>query len=92
MTCTTRLYAIEAWRGLDCVGFSSGRQARSLPARAAHFVVDLGADRLYVRREATPGGRGDQVAAWTPGRGWVVEASAEPTTIRQLTALTEAGL
>lgn len=71
MACRTRLYTIEAWRGLDCVGWASGKQVRGLPAKANHYITDLGADRLYVRREATAGGAGDQVAAWTPGRGWV---------------------
>jgi hypothetical protein len=70
-TCKTRLYSIEAWKGLDCITFSTGRQARTIRRLAEHYTTDLGADRLYVRREATPGGAsGSNTVATYTNNGW----------------------
>ena len=87
MSCRTRLYSIEAWSGLECVGWSTGCQARGLRRREEHFVADLGADRIYVRRESTPGAASELVASWTPGRGWTLEAQADSSTVAQLAVL-----
>lgn len=44
-----RKYQAEAWRGLDCIDVSVRTQPVALRKVTDHQIVDLGADRVYVR-------------------------------------------
>ena len=71
--CRTRLYLVEGWEGVECGGWSSGNQARSVGRKAEHFMVDLHADRILVRREQE-----EHVSAeYTFGRGWTFHSDAQ---------------
>ena len=41
---------IEAWRGMECVAFSTRFTAKTTVRDATHYAVDLQADRVYIRR------------------------------------------
>jgi hypothetical protein len=43
-------WRVEGWRGLEAVGFGERSTARGTLRLADHYAVDLGADRVYVRR------------------------------------------
>jgi hypothetical protein len=59
-------YFVEAWRGLECIGFSTVARPDTVRRRADHFIVDLNADRVYVRA----GLRGEDLASWQATGGW----------------------
>lgn len=65
---TTKLgYWMEAWRGLDCLGFAGAIRPATIARKAQAYAAD-GADRIYIR---TTGERPYPTAAeYTPGRGW----------------------
>lgn len=43
-------YSIEAWRGVEAVGFQTRSRPDVVVREADAYVVDEGADRVYIRR------------------------------------------
>lgn len=63
-------YLVEAWRGMECIGFRRVARLATVVSTATTYIVDQGADRVYVRRG------GDTVAAYQATGGWRVTDAA----------------
>jgi 8-oxo-dGTP pyrophosphatase MutT (NUDIX family) len=58
-------FVVEAWRGMECIEFSTVARPATVVRRASHYVLDRGADRVYVRRGREAAGQ------WQVTGGWV---------------------
>ena len=64
----TRTYLVEAWnRQIDCIAFRRVARAATAARTAEHYIVDLDADRVYIRAEGEVTGL---MADWAATGGW----------------------
>jgi len=63
---------VEGWKGLDCVGWFYVVYTASLPARANRLVLDMHADRVYVRPTDSSRQRFGFAAAYFANGRWTV--------------------
>lgn len=62
-----RKYQVEAWRGIECIGFRTVSRPTTVKTAADHFIADQDADRVYVRSTGDVEGL---MADWSATGGW----------------------
>jgi hypothetical protein len=53
----TGWYSIDAWRGGECIWFTTSTQRRGVASHVNHAVTDLEADLVYITRVQPDGTR-----------------------------------